>query len=195
MVALRKPPPHRMVVAEFLEWTPDDPSVHAWQLIDGEPVAMAPASDAHGTLQAALAARLWAHLNPRGGRCRVVANPGIVPRGLSDRNFRIPDLGVTCAPPSTGIVMPEPLLLIEILSPSNETETWSNVWTYLSIPSVAEVLVIDSTRVAAELLRRRPDQSWPDSPDRIGADDTLELTSIGFGVPLRVLYENTTLRC
>ena len=102
MVALRKPTPHRMTVTEFLTWESDDRSVHAWQLIDGEPVAMAPASDNHGAIQWALGSLLWPHLTAPGSRCRAVMEPGIVPKGLSDRNYRVPDIGVTCAPPSGG---------------------------------------------------------------------------------------------
>lgn len=89
--------------------------------------------------------------------------------------------------------MPEPVILIEILSPSNETETWANVWTYLSIPTVMEVLVANSMRVEAELLRRHPDGTWPEVPMRVGSEDALDLDSIGFSVPLAALYRTTTL--
>jgi Uma2 family endonuclease len=183
-----------MTVSEFLAWNSEDPTAHAWQLIDGEPVAMAPASDNHGTIQWALGSLLWPHLTAPGSRCRAVMEPGIVPRGRSDRNCRIPDIGVTCAPPSDGQMLPDPLLiLIEILSPSNETETWANVWTYLTIPTVMEVLVVNSTRVEAELLRRNEDGTWPEVPMRIGPADALCLASIGFTVLLAALYRTTTL--
>jgi Uma2 family endonuclease len=193
MVALLKSPRYRMTVAEFLTWDAGDPAVHAWQLIDGEPVAMAPASDNHGTIQAGLTARLWNHLEVPGTRCRVVAEPGIVPRGHSDRNYRVPDIGVTCAAPSGSQMLPDPLILIEILSPSNEAETWANVWTYLTIPTVMEVLVVSSTLIEAELLCRNADGTWPEVPQRLGPDDALTLASIGFSVPLAALYRTTTL--
>jgi Uma2 family endonuclease len=193
MVALLKSPPSRMTVAKFLAWDSDDTSVHAWQLINGEPVAMAPSSDNLGTIQADLTARLWNCLNASGSRCRVVTEPGIVPRGHSDRNYRVPDIGVTCAPPSSGQMLPDPLVLIEILSPSNETETCANVWTYLTIPTVTEVLVVNSTHIEAELLRRNPDGAWPEVPLSLGPEDALTLDSIGFSVPLAALYRTTTL--
>lgn len=56
-----------------------------------------------------------------------------------------------------------------------------------------EVLVIDSTRIEAELLRRNADGTWPELPMRLGPGDALELTSIGFSVPLAALYRTTTL--
>jgi Uma2 family endonuclease len=193
MVALRKPPPCRMTVAEFLTWDPCDPSVHAWQLIDGEPVAVALGSNDYGSIHAAVRAYLWTHLTAPESRCRVVTRPGIVPRGRSDRNFRVPAIGLTNAPPSDGQILPDPLILVEILSPSNEAETWANVRTYLTIPTVMEVLVVNSTLMEAELLRRNADSTWPEVPQRPGPDDSLELHSIGFSVPLAALYRTTTL--
>jgi Uma2 family endonuclease len=193
MVAPRKQPPHRMTVAEFLSWDSDAPTVHAWQLINGEPVAMAPASHNHGTIHADLTARLWNHSVVPRSRCHVITDPGIVPRGRSDRNYRIPDIGITCAPPSGGQTLPELLVLIEILSPSNETETWANVWTYLTIPTVMGVLVVNGTRVEADLLRRNADGTWPELPMRVGPEYALRLDSIGFSVPLAPVYRTTTL--
>ena len=90
-------------------------------------------------------------------------------------------------------MLPDPLILIEILSPSNETETWANVWTYLTIPTVMEVLVVSSSSIEAELLRRNADGTWPEVPARIKAEDALTLDSIGFSVPLVALYRTTTL--
>jgi Uma2 family endonuclease len=122
-----------------------------------------------------------------------VTEPGIVPKLRGDRNFRIPDIGITCSPPFAEAMLTDPVLLIEILSPSNEIETWANVWTYASIPTVSEILIIHSTRVAAELLRREADGQWPDEPMALGPDDTISLTSIGFTTPLISIYRTTFL--
>jgi len=193
MVTVRKPPLARMTLSEFLQWEPADPTVRSWQLIDREPVAMAPGSDAHGAIRAELAALLRNHLVQQGSGCRVATEPGIVPKLRADRNYRIPDLAVTCAPPSRDLMFPEPVLLIEILSPGNEVEPWANVWTYASVPSVAEILVVYSGRVAVELLRRDPNGQWPDEPVVLGPDDQITLTSIAFTAPLRSFYRTTVL--
>jgi Uma2 family endonuclease len=193
MVTVRKPPLVRMTLSEFLQWEPGDPTVRSWQLIDGEAVAMAPGNRVHGAIQAELAALLRNHLLERGSPCQVATEPGIVPKLRANRNYRIPDIGVTCAPPSADLMLPEPVLLIEILSPSNEVGTWANVWTYASIPSVTEILVVHTTRVAAELLRREPNGQWPDEPTVLGPDDLLTLNSVAFTVPLRAIYRTTVL--
>lgn len=176
-----------MTVAEFLTWDPDQPGTR-WQLRDGEPEMMAPASDAHGSIQGELAFLITSHLRQRNSPCRVVVAPGVVPRVRSSQNFLIPDLGVTCSPAQGGTTVPDPVALIEILSPSNERETRANVWAFATIPSVQEIVLIRAASIAAEVWRRRPDGSWPEQAELIGADATLALDTIGFSAPLRAAY-------
>jgi Uma2 family endonuclease len=182
-----------MTTTEFLLW-PDDPTGRRWQLVDGEPRAMAPASDAHGSIQAAFGALIFVHLRDRRSPCRVVSAPGIVPHVRADLNVRIPDLAVTCVPANPNErLLRDPVLIVEILSPSNEAETWANVWAYTTIPSVAEILIMQSLAIGAELLRRQPDGSWPSVPDRLGADADLRLASIDATFRLAEFYATTAL--
>ena len=88
--------------------------------------------------------------------------------------------------------LPDPVLIIEILSPSNQADTWSNVWAYTSIPSVQEILVLHSTRIVAEVLRRSPEGTWPERIEEV-REGELMLNSIGFRMPLIRLYERTGL--
>jgi Uma2 family endonuclease len=189
MSASLKLPVH-MTVEEFLEWDPNDDQ--RYELVDGMPHAMAPGTTTHGFLQSELGAVLRNHLRERRSNCEVLTNPGVVPRLLADDNYRIPDLAVTCSPLTTGqLILPDPVLIIEILSPSNRAETWANVRAYTSIPSVQEILVLHSTAVAAELLRRMSDGGWPERTEQITS--TLKLDSIGFQMPLADLYARTPL--
>ena len=105
-------PLRRMTVAEFLDWDSGDRTGALWQLRDGEPEMMAPASDPHGSIQARLAMLLGVHLDARGGPCRVVVAPGVVPAARSEENCLVPDLGITCVPPSGARLMLEPVVLI-----------------------------------------------------------------------------------
>ena len=190
---MRKRPPTRMTVDEFLVWDADDATGRRWQLIDGEPVLMAPAVDVHGRLQAEIIRLLGNHLVAARSRCSVVAAPGIVPRIRANENFRVPDLGVTCAPPSGEVMVPEPLLLIEILSPSNEAKTRANIWTYTTIPSVREILAVRGTRMEVEVLRRGADGNWPAAPVIVRPPQPLELNSINFAAPVAELYRTAGL--
>jgi Uma2 family endonuclease len=103
----------------------------------------------------------------------------------------VPDIGVTCSPESGSHAMLDPILLIEVLSPSNEADTRANVWAYTTIPSVMEILIISSFEVAAELHRRQPDGTWPEQPEIIQPDGDLRLASIDFTIPLRAAYRTS----
>ena len=189
MSALPKLAPSRMTVAEFIDW-PGDGSARLHQLVDGEPQAMAPATTTHGTIQANLTRLLGNHLVGTG--CRVVIEPGVVPRVRAEANMRIPDLAVTCEADDPGNhAMTEPVVLVEVLSPSNEAETRANVWAYTTIPTVREILLVRSTHIAAELIRREPDGTWPAHSVPIGDTDRLSLASLDFGCPLTAIYEGT----
>ena len=190
MVALPKLP-ERMTVAEFLAWEP--PDGWRWQLVDGEPQAMAPPSRTHGTLQGELGTAIANHLRARRSPCVLVVTPGVVPRVASGENVRVPDLAVTCsAYTEEEAVLTDPVLVIELLSPSNRAKTWANVWAYTTIPSVREILILSTVGIAADLLRRGPDGTWPQQPARIEAGE-LTLESIGLTVPLADLYATTRL--
>jgi Uma2 family endonuclease len=90
-------------------------------------------------------------------------------------------------------MVPDPILLIEILSPSNEAQTRANIWAYTTIPSVREILAVYSTRIEAELLRRGADGNWPEQPVTLTGTDALALDSIGFVTTLATLYRTTAL--
>ena len=64
---------------------------------------------------------------------------------------------------------------------------------YTTISTVAEIVVLRSTAIAAEILRRAPDGAWPDQPDIIAADGELRLDSVGFAMPLRDVYRTSGL--
>jgi hypothetical protein len=121
MVVLAKVPVW-MSVAEFLNWDSGDGL--KYELVDGEPRAMAPANRTQGILQGRLATLINNHLDRERRPCSLVVEPGVVPRLLPDHNVRVPDLAVACAPYQTEeAVLTDPVLLIEILSPSNQAKT------------------------------------------------------------------------
>ncbi len=125
--------------------------------------------------------------------CRVVTTPGVIPRVQSETNFRIPDVAVSCSGyDAEDSALTDPVLLIEILSPSNQAETWANVWAYATIPSVKEILVLRTATIGAELLCRNLDGSWPEQPLTIAAGN-LTLQSIGLTISLAAAYRTTRL--
>src|SRR5438105_14920247 len=130
--------PIRMSVDEFLAWNPQDG--RAWQLVDGVPEAMAPANRTHGAIQNQIGHLMAAYLSQSSSPCSVIMAPGIVPRAQAGYNLRVPDLAVTCSDyASEEPTLADPVLVIEILSPNTQAETWANVWTYTTIPSLQEI--------------------------------------------------------
>lgn len=185
--ALRRP---LLTVDEFQDWEPP-PGMEGWrwELVDGEPVGMAPPGINHGAIQSMAAYLLTAHLRTHRPTCRVIITPGVIPGLRSRFNQRVPDLGVSCGPFIDGRSLLDPLLLIEILSPSNETKTRANAWAYATIPSVQEVLILAGTAVRAEVLRQ-----GEETPAIVVGDEMLRLSSIGYAGRLSEFYATTDLR-
>ncbi len=159
-----------MALDEFLAWDSEKWGDVKWQLVHGEPVAMAPTRFTHASLQAEVARLLGQHLLATGRRCIVATEPGVVPKVQGRDNYRVSDVGVTCAPAFNDAMFPDPVLLIEIKSPNNRAATRANVWSYTTIPSVHEILLMQSTRIEADLLRRQADGNWPSEPETIAAE-------------------------
>ena len=183
--------PDLMTVDEFLALGPD-PSGRTWELVDGVPRAQEFGSDTHGQITTNLSALIHNHLRANRPQCRLVTNPGIRPKLMADWNHRIPELGVTCTPARSSVrETPNVSLVVEVLSPSNASDTWGNVTLFSGIPSVVEILVVDSRRVAAYVLRRSSDGSWPPAPERVEGEVTLD--SIALTFPIVDAYRDTDL--
>src|SRR5208283_276234 len=180
-----------MALQDFLAW--EESYGARWELVEGQPMAMAPTTRTHAAIQAELASLIRNALLEKGSSCSVLANPGIVPRVRSDANFRVPDLGVVCGGyEKEELYLAEPVLLIEVLSPGNESRTRSNMWTYTTIPSVREIAIFRTETIGIELLRRGGDGNWPAAAEMIEAGD-LAFRSIGVQFPLEAVYRTTRL--
>ena len=142
-----------MSVEQFLAW---EPGGWKWRLVDGEPQAMSSPERVHGALRAELCRVIGNHLERISSPCSVIAGPGVIPQMSADYNVRIPDLAVTCADVrDEQAAVITPVLLIEILSASNHAETWANVWTYTTIPSVQEIQLLKIVVYRGELVATR----------------------------------------
>ena len=185
--------PPMMTVADFIDW-PGDGNGTRYELVDGELRAMAPGSDTHNTIVGNLVRLIGNQLKMLRPGCRVVAAPGVQPNIRANWNFRIPDIGVTCQPAKSGEIMtPDPILLVEVLSPGNSQDTYENVRAYATLSSVKEILVVYSTSMKAEVLRRDASGGWPANPDMIEAGGTIALETIGGTITVAECYAGTYL--
>jgi Uma2 family endonuclease len=183
--------PVSITVEQFLDWDGDGIK---YDLVEGVLRAHAAPSDIHGTMHARVGALLTQHLDANHPRCRVVSGGGVQPKFRADWNFRIPDLTVTCTKNLRGEhAVPEPKVIIELLSPSNASDTWDNVRNYMTVPSIEQIVVIHTTHVFAEILSRDASGAWPDNTTELKAGAVIRLASIGLDIPLIATYRGTYL--
>ena len=181
-----------MTVDEFRRWADRQPG--KWELVDGQPRAMAPASLTHGLIQAWAAFLINRHLGGTDNPRRVATEAAVVPASFKRSNARGADLAVTCSPPAEdGWEINEPVFILEILSPSNEQDTRDNVWVYMSIPSVRQIVLLNSTSVRGEVFQRGPDGAWPEEATKLSAGDAVRIEPIGFSCALGEFYARTRL--
>ncbi|HYD68135.1 Uma2 family endonuclease [Azospirillum sp.] len=187
-LALRKTP--LVTIDDFLAMAFDDDT--RYELVDGEVVAQAHPSRAHGAIQSALARHIGNALD--GTACQPVTEAGIRPHFDPTHNYRAADLAVTCEPFDEGIPYLEaPILLVEILSPTEEAKQRAKLHVYAAMPSVREILFLDSLSMRAELHRRDAGGLWPERPEVLIGDETLRLDTVALEMPLSRLYQGLNL--
>lgn len=170
---------------EFLAF--DDGTDTRYELFDGQIVAMAPASDVHGALVMRLARRIGNALPPG---CEVVGEAGIVPPERADSWYEA-DLAVTCAGLTGRQFIAEPILIVEVLSPSTAaTDGDRKLPDYRTIPSLQDILVVSSTEPRIEHFRREP-HGWKIHDLR--GDGTLRLQGLDVTLDLAELYKGLAL--
>jgi Uma2 family endonuclease len=176
----------RMTLPEFYAWNPPGDTRH--ELVDGVPVAMAPPGGPHSTLQVRFARRISEALDQRPG-CTARTEAGVVPPWRRD-TYYIADIAATCHPVDEGWETKDPILIVEILSPSTEQDDRKvKLRDYRRLPSVAEIVLIDPYRVYCEVHRRQANGAW--LLDLLTERDArLVLDSVGLDVPLLDLYAN-----
>ena len=178
-----------MTLDEFLHW--DDGTDTRYELINGFPVAMAPPARAHGILCARLGGLIDSALRSR-RPCAAQIEAGIA-RLDRDDSFYIADVAVSCQPYRQGEqLVQEPILIVEILSPSTErNDRRLKLPAYQEISSVREIVLIDADSHHAEVYRR-DNSHWEIELVR-GADATLFLASVELRTSMSELYEGIAI--
>jgi Uma2 family endonuclease len=182
-----------MSAAEFLLW-PGDGRAKRYQLIDGEVRPMAPASRIHAVIQANLAYFLVSAVRKASLPYPVLTEGAIIPKLGASNNVRVPDLVVGPDDDQKGDqVACNPVVMVEILSPGNTHDTRDNVRSYMSLPSVREIVVVHSDRIKAEVHRRSASGDWEAEPEMVGAGQALFVRSVRLEIGIDEVYANTWL--
>lgn len=142
----------RWTAAEFLA-RGERPGLRE-ELHAGRIVAMAPPAPVHGTIAGNAAFLLRRRLR---SPCRVVSE---APVEVDDGTVFAADLAVTCAPIEPGRATVEPLLIVEILSPSTRRlDLGEKAQAYAELPACREIWLVDSERRRVQLWRRA-EEGW-----------------------------------
>ena len=192
MSAIAQPTP-RMTVEEFFAWDGGG-HVGKLELVHGVVRAQTYASDGHGTIQGNVSRLIGNHLAASRPDCRVVIEGGVIPMFDPKRNVRKPDLSVTCSPNVKGSrAVPNPVLVVEVLSLTNADETWESIQACATVGSVAEILVIDSETRLVQVFTKDAKGVWPDPGQTIEADGTIRLKRLDLEMTMVDVYRGTSL--
>jgi Uma2 family endonuclease len=114
-----------------------------------------------------------------------VIEAGIVPPQRADSYYQA-DLAVTCSPLTGQQFISEPVLIVEVISPSTATtDRDRKLPDYRTIPSLQDILVVSSTEPRIEHFRREPD-GWKIHDLR--GQGTLRLDAFNITIDLAELY-------
>ena len=176
----------RMTFDDYLAFEDGTETRH--ELIDGMVFAMAGATDAHNLICTNLTLLIG---GPLRARCQVFqGGMKLKVDHASDSDGYYPDLMVSCAPTDRQkLFRREPILLIEVLSPSTERlDRGEKRLNYMQISSLQEYVLVAQDKPKVEVFRRAAGWAALD----LYPGDTLDLESVGLKLPLADIYQTIT---
>jgi Uma2 family endonuclease len=156
-----------------------------WELYEGRAVAMSPERWRHGFVKMEAAFALREAIRRAGLDCGAFVD-SITIRIRDDRAFR-PDAGVVCPPPPPdAIVIDNPIIVVEVLSPTTaDLDHGVKLQGYFSLGSLEHYLILDADRrIVIHHTRGEGDQIVT----RFASEGTLSLKPPGIEVQVEDLF-------
>lgn len=183
--ASQREPDFRMSREDYMAWAEQQPAGR-YERIDGVVVAMAPERVGHNICKFAAHRALRDAVRQSGLPCQVLGDRVIV--SVDDSDFE-PDVVLHCAErlPRNAIAVPEPLIIVEVLSPSTSGIDRSlKLREYFRLPSLHHYLLVwpDESRI----VRHSRTSSGPIETTLFTAGD-IQLDPPGIRVPVEAFYE------
>lgn len=180
-------PKTRFTPEEYLEL--ERKAEYKSEYYDGEIFAMSGASRKHNDVSVQLLLLIAGHARERG--CH--AHTSDMRVKVSPRAYAYPDLTLVCGErrfADTGLdTLTNPTLIFEILSPSTEFyDLGRKAALYRQLDSLQQLVFIWQDSYQVEISTRQPDGSWSLRLFQ-GLDAAVEISSIGYTLRLRELYE------
>ncbi|MGX5775216.1 Uma2 family endonuclease [Methylorubrum zatmanii] len=176
-----------MRVAEYRDWAATRPDHERWELIDGVPVMMSPAKGRHQRIVTNLIKKLDDLAEGRG--CGAYPGLAILSEAMDDY-APIPDVVVQCGEPPEDGYTSDPLLVVEVLSPSTLIlDRGRKTEFYQTIPSLAVLLLVHQNESRVEVWRRALD--W--TVQVAGPGDVIDLPELAGALSLSEIYARIAL--
>lgn len=171
-------------VEEFLGWV--EWQDERYDLVDGQPYMMVRPLLGHQRIVRNLDRRLSERLD--GHRCEPIPEYGV--RTKID-SVRYPDVLIDCDPGENDErIANEPRVVFEVLSPTTRyVDVRAKVPEYQKVASIAHIVLIDVNGTLTVHDRAEPE--WVER--RLSLDDVLTLPALGIEVPVRQLFDRTTV--
>jgi Uma2 family endonuclease len=174
-----------MSLDEFLAWEREQPERYEYA---GATIKMMTGGSLdHSTI----ASNFWTALRDRlrGSACRPFRGDTKV---IANASIRYPDLSVTCTPVrGNDDVVVEPVLVIEVVSPSTEREERGRKkFDYFATASIRQYAIIEQDERRIDLYTRAA-HGWTN--EVVEGDAFLKLSCIAVEISLDTIYEDTEL--
>src|SRR3990172_9043361 len=174
--------PQRMTVDEYLVWADGRPG--RYELVNGRPIRMSPETTGHVSVKVLVVIALLDAIE-ESGLGLIALGHGATVRISKDTAFE-PDALVYAGPelPSNEMVVPNPVIVVEVLSPSSvNRDTTGKLTGYFSVPSIEHYLVVDPVdRLVVHYGRT----AGPEIAVRsLGEQETIDLSPPGLKLPVR----------
>ena len=140
-------PPRRMTVDQFLSWLEEASEGKRYELVAGEPVAMAPEPAAHARLKAQVWLALHDEVEWRGLPCEAFPN-GVTVK-IDEHTAYEPDAVVHGdeALADDAVIVAAPVIVVEVLSPTTRArDAGAKLADYFRLPSVRHYLLVQTER-------------------------------------------------
>lgn len=161
---------------------------------DGEIVAMGGASLAHSRITANLIREIDGQLKGRG--CTTFSSDTRI-KVAAARFYTYPDVSVVCGTPQVDerdkAALLNPILIVEVLSPSSEAYDRGEKFTYYQkLDTLHEYVLVAQDRLCIERFSRQKNGRWK-SVAVASREETLLLPAIDCRIFVRDVYDNVTL--
>ncbi len=181
---LTEPP---VTIAEFDAFLDAQQDDMPWELVAGRIVAMTNPTEDHEQIAGNIGAPMKLAMDPKG--CRVYQGGIRIQRSDDTRGVDKPrpDVVVRCGPSGRRNFITDPLVVIEVLSPSTmDVDRGEKLRFYKALPTLRHIVLVYQEQMRAEHYRRT-DEGWAlqvlTSPE-----DVLHFEAVAFTIALERVY-------